>query len=67
MKEKIKDVVIRCIKTFIQGFLATLVLSMQNGQVEITQSLLIGAFSSGICAVMNLCIKLLEKGEANEL
>lgn len=67
MKEKIKDIIIRCLKTFIQGFLATLLVSMQNGEIEITQSLLIGAISGGICAVMNLCIKLLEKGEDDEL
>ena len=56
-----KDVLIRCIKTFIQGFLATLVVTVQSGNVEITKSVLIGALAGGISAVMNLVIKLLER------
>ena len=51
------------IKTFpIQGFLATLVVSTQSGNVEITKSIVIGALAGGISAVMNLAIKLLERG-----
>lgn len=65
-KEKIKDILIRCIKTFIQGFLATLMVTMQNGEVEITKSVIIGAVSGGISALMNLIIKLLERGEDDE-
>lgn len=65
-KEKIKDILIRCLKTFIQGFLATLVVSIQNGDVEITKSVLIGAIAGGISALMNLIIKLLEKGEVED-
>lgn len=60
MKEKVKDIVVRCIKTFIQGFLATLVVSIQSGEVEITKSIVIGALAGGISAVMNLVIKVLE-------
>ena len=66
-KEKIKDILIRCIKTFIQGFLATLMVTMQSGEVEITKSMLIGAISGGISALMNLIIKLLERGEENDV
>lgn len=58
--EKVKDILIRMIKTFIQGFLATLVVSTQSGNVEITKSILIGALAGGISAVMNLAIKMLE-------
>lgn len=58
-----KDIAIRCIKTFIQGFLATLVVTLENGEVELTQSIVIGAIAGGISAVMNLCIKLLDKGD----
>lgn len=58
-----KDILIRCFKTFIQGFLATLVVTFQSGNTEITKSVLIGAISGGISALMNLIIKLLEKGE----
>ena len=58
--DKVKDILIRCIKTFIQGFLATLVVTTQSGNVEITKSILIGAIAGGISAVMNLFIKMLE-------
>lgn len=58
--EKAKDILIRMIKTFIQGFLATLVVSTQSGNVEITKSIVIGALAGGISAVMNLAIKMLE-------
>jgi len=58
--DKAKDILIRMIKTFIQGFLATLVVSTQSGNVEITKSIVIGALAGGISAVMNLTIKMLE-------
>ena len=58
--DKAKDILIRMIKTFIQGFLATLVVSTQSGNVEITKSIVIGALAGGISAVMNLAIKMLE-------
>lgn len=58
--EKFKDIIIRCLKTFIQGFLATLLVTMQNGNMEITKSILIGAIAGGLSATMNLMIKLLE-------
>lgn len=58
-----KDIAIRCIKTFIQGFLATLLVSMQSGELEISKPVIIGALAGGISALMNLVIKLLEKGE----
>lgn len=58
-----KDIAIRCIKTFIQGFLATLLVSMQSGEIEISKPVIIGALAGGISALMNLVIKLLEKGE----
>lgn len=67
MKEKIKDILIRCVKTFIQGFLATLMVTMQSGEVEITKSVIIGALAGGISALMNLIIKLLERGEENDI
>ena len=63
MEKKIKDILVRMVKTFIQGFLATLVVSTQNGNIEIGKSVIIGALAGGISAVMNLIIKLLEKGE----
>ncbi len=62
-----KDILIRCLKTFIQGFLATLLVTFQSGNAEITKSALIGALAGGISALMNLVIKLLEKGEENDI
>ena len=58
--DKVKDILIRMIKTFIQGFLATMVVSTQSGNVEITKSIVIGALAGGISAVMNLILKMLE-------
>lgn len=66
-KEKIKDIIIRMIKTFIQGFLATLVVTFQSGNVEITKSAIIGAIAGGISALMNFIVNLLERGEENDL
>ena len=63
-KAKIKDILVRCLKTFIQGFLATLFVSMQNGSLELTKSALVGALAGGISALMNLVIKLLEPNNA---
>ena len=65
--DKVKDILIRMIKTFIQGFLATLVVSTQSGNVEITKSIVIGALAGGISAVMNLAIKLLERGDPDDI
>jgi hypothetical protein len=62
-RNKIKDILVRCAKTFVQGFLATLVVSVQSGQVEISKPILIGALAGGISALMNFIIKLLEKEE----
>lgn len=63
MKEKIKDIVIRAIKTFIQGFLATLIVLVKESDLSdtnILKSILIGAIAGGISAVMNFVIKSLE-------
>jgi hypothetical protein len=62
-----KDIFIRCIKTFIQGFLATLLVNFQTGNTEITKSLLIGALAGGISALMNFVVKLLEKSSGIEI
>ena len=56
-----KDILIRCVKTFIQGFLATLLVTFQSGNAEITKSVIIGALAGGISALMNFVIKLLDK------
>lgn len=66
MKEKIKDVLVRTAKTFIQGFIGALVVILPNNDYTdeaFLKSALIGALAGGVCAVMNLIIKALEPEE----
>ena len=61
-----KDIIIRAIKTFIQGFLGALAITLPNSDINdmaVLKSILIGALAGGISAVMNLIIKLLNKEE----
>lgn len=66
MKEKVKDIVIRTFKTFIQGFLGALAVMLPNSDYTngaFLKSALIGALAGGVCAVMNLIIKAIEPEE----
>ncbi len=59
-----KDIVQRVLKTFIQGFLASLVVTLNstsNYDETLLKSAFIGALAGGICAVMNLIVNKLEK------
>lgn len=59
-----KDILIRAIKTFIQGFLGALAVSLPNADLTnmaVLKSLLIGGIAAGISAVMNLIINLISK------
>ena len=59
-----KDILIRAFKTFIQGFLAVLVVELPNIDLtneDFIKSVLIGAVAGGISAVMNLILQKLEK------
>jgi len=61
--EKLKDVLIRAFKTFIQGFLATLIVLIKETDLtdeSLLKSVLIGALAGGISAVMNLILKALD-------
>ena len=61
-----KDILIRAGKTFIQGFLGALAVSLPTTDLtntELLKSILIGAVAGGISAVMNLVINLLKKEE----
>lgn len=63
-----KDILIRALKTFVQGFLAALVITLPNSDItqeEVVKSLLLGAVAGGISAVMNLILKYLNKGDEN--
>ena len=60
-----KDILIRAIKTFIQGFLGALAITLPNSDLaseSVLKSLLIGAIAGGISAVMNFVLNLM-KGE----
>jgi len=59
------DIFIRAFKTFIQGFLASFVVFLNNNitfDKTMLKSSLIGALAGGISAVMNYVIQLLDKG-----
>ena len=59
-----KDILIRAGKTFIQGFLGALAVTLPSSDfsdMSVVKSLLIGAIAGGISAVMNLVINLLNK------
>jgi hypothetical protein len=59
-----KDILIRAFKTFIQGFLGALAITLPTTDLtnyELVKSILIGAVAGGISAVMNLIISLLKK------
>lgn len=63
----IKDISIRALKTFIQGFLGALAITLPSADltnISILKSVLIGATAGGISAVMNLIVNLLEKKES---
>ncbi len=61
-----KDILIRALKTFVQGFLGALAITLPSSDfsnTEVLRSLLIGALAGGISAVMNLVINYLNKEE----
>ncbi|MBR3209194.1 MAG: hypothetical protein IKN65_00135 [Clostridia bacterium] len=67
--ERLKDILIRAFKTFIQGFLAALIVLLKDTDLEdfsMLKTILIGALAGGISAVMNLIIKALEPPEDTE-
>ena len=64
-----KDILIRAGKTFIQGFLGALAVTLPNsdfGNMQVVKSLLIGAVAGGVSAVMNLIINLLNNKKGDE-
>lgn len=67
MKNILKnDIFKRAVKTFIQGFLASLTLSLNNlsnFDEKLLKSALIGALAGGISALMNFIIQMLNKEE----
>ena len=60
------DIFKRALKTFIQGFLASLILSINsitNWDEKVIKSVLIGAVAAGLSALMNFILNILNKGE----
>ena len=61
-----KDILVRAVKTFVQGFLGALAVKLPSSDFsdsKILKSLIIGAVAGGISAVMNLIINSLNKKE----
>lgn len=65
-----KDILIRALKTFIQGFLGALAVTLPTTDLSdkaLVKSVLIGACAGGISAVMNLIINSMQnKQEMSE-
>lgn len=64
-----KDILIRAGKTFIQGFLGALAVTLPSSDfsdMSVVKSLLIGAVAGGVSAVMNLIINLLNNKKGDE-
>lgn len=63
-----KDILIRALKTFIQGFLGALAVTLPSSDLsnsDVIKSLLIGGIAAGISAVMNLIINSMDKKKEN--
>ena len=63
-----KDIVQRVTRTFIQGFCASLVVTLNstsNYDETLLKSALIGSLAGGLSAVMNLIVNKLEKRESH--
>lgn len=59
-----KDILVRALKTFLQGFLGALAVTLPNSDFSngsVLKSILIGAVAAGISAVMNLILSYLNK------
>lgn len=64
-----KDILVRALKTFIQGFLGALIVTLPKSdisQTEVLKSLLIGAVSGGISALMNFILQYIQTKEELE-
>lgn len=64
-----KDIGIRCLKTFIQGVVAYLAVSISTTDFtdkEAIRGLIIGTIASGVSALMNIINGLLKGDEINE-
>lgn len=63
-----KDIGIRCLKTFIQGIVAYLAVSISTtdfNDKEAIKGLIIGAIAGGVSALMNIINNLMKGDEIN--
>lgn len=63
---KWKDILIRAIKTFFQGFLGALAVTLPQTDFSdstLLKSILVGAVAAGISAVMNMTVNLISVEE----
>lgn len=61
-----KDILIRALKTFLQGFLGALAVTLPSSNLSdgaVVKSVLIGALAGGISAVMNLTLNYLKESD----
>lgn len=61
-----KDIIERAVKTFIQAFLSSLVVFLNSYTTfdkTLVKSALIGAIASGLSALMNYILNLIDKGD----
>lgn len=61
-----KDIGIRAGKTFLQGFLGALAVTLPTSDLTdmtIVKSILIGAVAGGVSCVMNMTVQILQKEE----
>lgn len=66
MSKRTKDIVERALKTFIQGFLGALAITIPTSDltnITVMKSALIGAVASAVSAVMNFIVNLLKNEE----
>lgn len=66
MKNKTKDIMIRTLKTFLEGFVGALPITisvLELNDKAFMISLLIGCLSAGACAVLNMAITYLKSFE----
>lgn len=66
MKKGLKDILIRALKTFIQGFLGALAVTLPSSDLTdklVVKSLLIGGVAGGISAIMNFVLDITKGDE----
>lgn len=61
MSNKMKNILERALKTFIEGALGYFAVSISSGNFELTKTVLVGALAMGLSALINYIQSLLVK------